>query len=191
MALFDFDGTITRKDSIIDFIFFSVGKFQAITGLVLLSPIIIGYELKVINNGRLKETIFKFFFKGWPAIKFNQIALRYSENHLPRLIRRKALQRIKWHQAQGHTVAIVSASLKNWLEHWCREHSLLLISSEIEVKDDLLTGRISDCYGSEKVARITAELDLGKYNFIYVYGDSNGDLEMLKLANKQYYRNFR
>jgi len=68
-----------------------------------------------------------------------------------------------------------------------------LISTEIEVVDDRLTGRLAceNCYGPEKVKRIHLLLSLRDYDPIYAYGDSTGDKEMLALTKHSHYKHFK
>ena len=50
IALFDFDGTITKKDTLFDFIIFAVGYKTFIIKLISLVPFLILYTLKIIPN---------------------------------------------------------------------------------------------------------------------------------------------
>ena len=55
LALFDFDGTITTDDSLIKFIRFVVGDIKTLWGMILLSPMLITYKLKLIPNYKAKQ----------------------------------------------------------------------------------------------------------------------------------------
>ncbi len=192
LALFDFDGTITRKDSWMDFLRFAVGPFKFILGAVLLSPVMTGYALGLISNTRLKEIGTKFFLNKWDFSKYRQIAFNYSRSRLPQLIREKALEKISWHKSRGHHVVVVTASFQDWLLDWCNKHQLDLISNVLETKNGYLTGRLKNenCHGAGKVKCITQQLDLSKYSYIYAYGDSSGDRAMFELAHENFYRIF-
>jgi hypothetical protein len=50
LALFDFDGTLTDRDSLPDFIIHAVGWVRYVFGLFVLSPILALYLLKLIRN---------------------------------------------------------------------------------------------------------------------------------------------
>ena len=63
IALFDFDGTITKEDSLIKFISFAVGEIKMLIGMVYLSPMLVGYKLKIIPNYKAKQYLFSYFFK--------------------------------------------------------------------------------------------------------------------------------
>jgi len=190
LALFDFDGTITKKDTLVDFIQYAVGKPKYYVGLCILSPILIAYILHIIPNFVAKEKLITYFFKTWEINKFQTVADKYALEQLDKIVRTEIMARIKWHQQQKHTVVVVSASINLWLKKWCEKYKLDLIATELEIKDAKLTGKFAtkNCYGIEKVKRIQQHYALSAYKFIYAYGDSAGDTEMLNIANKAYYK---
>lgn len=59
LALFDFDGTITTDDSLIKFIRFVVGDAKTLWGMLLLSPMLIIYKLKLISNYKAKQMMWR------------------------------------------------------------------------------------------------------------------------------------
>lgn len=103
------------------------------------------------------------------------------------------MERVRWHQNEGHDVVIVSASMAEWLQPWCDQNSIVLISTRLEVKEGRLTGRFAtkNCYGPEKANRVKAAYDLSRYDHIFAYGDSRGDRELLALADEPFYKPFR
>ncbi len=193
LALFDFDGTVTAKDSLMEFLRFSVGNVRFFLGMAALSPILLGYKTKRIPNDRAKEKVLSYFFKGWPQETFVSTATEYSLDHLPEIVRPGALDRIAWHRDRGDDVVVVSASLRCWLAPWCRRHGVDLIATELEMSEGVVTGKFAtkNCYGAEKVNRLEARYDLDRYEEIFAYGDSEGDKELLALADKSFYRPFR
>jgi len=192
LALFDFDGTITNKDSMFDFIHFAVGGVNFYCGLALLSPMLLAFKLKLLSNQSAKQTLLSYYFKDWNESLFKQVATNYSLTRIDLIIRPEALTKIKWHQQNGDAIVIVSASIECWLKAWCVKHHLGLIATRLEIKDQKLTGAFStkNCFAAEKVNRINQQFDLDRYDTIYAYGDSSGDLEMLDLADEKFYRAF-
>ena len=77
LAVFDFDGTITYKDSFLPFILHVVGFNKFCFGLFSLSPIIILYFIKIVSRKTLKERFISYFFFGMSDMISNhlQIAL--------------------------------------------------------------------------------------------------------------------
>lgn len=193
LALFDFDGTITDRDSFIDFIRYSVGDFKFSIGFTILLPILILYKFKIIPNYRAKEIVISYFFKNYRVKDFKELADRYSTTQLNRIIKDSAIERLKWHIDRGDRVIVISASIKCWLNSWIESNSIELISSELEIKDEKLTGKLSgkNCFGAEKVERVRAKVKFDEFEKIYAYGDSRGDLEMLELADRKFYRYFK
>jgi phosphatidylglycerophosphatase C len=192
LALFDFDGTLTIKDSLVDFIVFAVGKTKTVIGGIMLSPTMACYALGFMDNSKAKQKIVKYFFGGWAQPDFTKIAEEYSLKQLPKILRPNGLEKLQWHQQQGHKVVIVSASLQDWLKPWTEEIGIELIATQLEVKKGNLTGCFKDvnCHGEEKVRRIQQEYDLAQFHKIYAYGDTSGDKPMLALANHGFYKLF-
>jgi phosphatidylglycerophosphatase C len=193
IALFDFDGTVTTRDSLTDFIAYSVGYPKLLFGICSLVPIFAAYKMNVIPNDRAKEKLISYFFEGWEFTRFLQIASLYSKDRLPLLIKSEMLEKIKWHKHQDHEVVVVTASLEHYIEDWCNAQQVSLIGTQLEVRDGRVTGRLatSNCFGIEKARRIRERFSLPQYDYIYAYGDSRGDREMLDLAHEKYYREVR
>lgn len=192
LVLFDFDGTITIKDSLVDFVQYAVGKPVYYMGLLRLIPMLTGFKLRFIPNDIAKEKFIGYYFKDWDVKKFQNLASRYSLLHIDKIIRPKAIEKIRWHQQQGHKVVIISASIECWLKPWCDKNKIELISTKLEFKEEKITGKFAtrNCYGIEKVNRVQETYPLSQYEYIYAYGDSHGDKEMLSIANERYYKKF-
>jgi phosphatidylglycerophosphatase C len=193
IALFDMDGTITTRDTLFHFIHYAVGTIPFVGGFVRLSSAIVAHLSGKLSNHALKEKVLCHFFKGWQEDVLVETGRQYCRQLLPSIIKSTAIDRIHWHQHQGHDVVIVSASVNYWIEPWCQALTLPLISTRLETRDGKLTGRYAtpNCHGLEKVNRIKTDLDLSRYDYIYAYGDSRGDREMLALANESFYRFFK
>jgi phosphatidylglycerophosphatase C len=189
LALFDFDGTITRRDSFIHFIIFATGFRRFLAGLFMLSPLLIIYKCNIISNAKAKENVLNFFFRGWSVDRFRKAAYSYSREKLSLITNKTAMDRINWHKQEGHKVVVVSASFESLLKDWCSEQNIDLIGTKIEIKNGKITGRFlsTNCYGIEKVKRIKESINLPDFEYIYAYGDSKGDREMLELADEVYY----
>ena len=192
LVLFDFDGTITRKDSFIEFIKFYKGYPSFVTGFIVLSPLLLLYKIGLIKKRKAKESVLTYFFKNEPFKKFSLKSAEFSTKIIPQLLKPIAIATLKDHISKGDRVIIISASFENWLSGWCELMNLELIGTKIEVSNGLVTGKIEgrNCYGIEKVIRLKQYLDIGQFSEIFAYGDSNGDKAMLELANHRFYRYF-
>ena len=193
IVFFDFDGTITTDDSLLKFIRFVVGDRRFLLGLVVLSPMLVLYKLKLIPNYKAKQYMLSWFFKGMSKDAFLKVANEYSLVHIDKILRPKAIEKINWHKNQGHKVVVVSASIECWLRPWCEKNGLELIATKLEIKDDIVTGKLlsKNCYGVEKINRIKEIYNLKDFEYIYSYGDSSGDKQMLELAHEKFYKPFR
>jgi len=192
IAFFDFDGTITTKDTLLEFVRHSKGSFRFYLGFLLTSPWMIAYKLKIISNQKAKEKFLAFFFRNYPLTKFHDLCTSFAQEAIPQLIRPKALAEIQRLQQAGTEVVIVSASPENWIRPWSEQAGLQLLSTRLTVKDEKLTGRITgrNCHGEEKVRRIKEAYRLSDYDEVYAYGDTKGDLPMLRMANISFYKPF-
>jgi len=193
LALFDFDGTITTKDTLIEFIKYARGLSSYYIGMVILSPMLLKYSLGILPNHIAKERMIAYFFRGYSESDFKDIASRYAKNQIDKIIRPEAIEKIKWHQTRGDRVVIVSASIKCWIEGWSDRYGIELLSTQLKFVDGKFIGKFEtkNCYGVEKVNRIKDRYNLGNFDYIYAYGDSSGDKEMLSLANESSYKPFR
>lgn len=193
LAIFDFDGTITDRDSFLDLIFFCHGRFKTFLGLILNSPWLVMMVLHLSSREKTKEKVFAHFFKGWREERFEQMAQAYVLNRLPQIVRPKAKERYKWHKREGHRVVIVSASFENYLKFWTKPEGMELIATIAEVKGGTMTGNFltRNCYGQEKVLRLKKDFILENFEKIYAYGDSRGDLPLKSIAHEFHYKPFR
>jgi phosphatidylglycerophosphatase C len=193
IAFFDFDGTITTKDTLLQVIKYQKGNAAFFAGFLINLPFLAAFKLKLITNQKAKEIILKHFFGGTDIAAFQDACDTFAINVLPNFVRPGAIAEIKKLQAQGFEVVVVSASAENWIKKWSDGIGVKLIASQLEVVNNQLTGKIKklNCNGVEKVRRIKSAYDLSLYDGIYAYGDSNGDKPMLALANKAFYKPFR
>lgn len=192
LALFDFDGTVTTRDSFLLFIRYAVGEQKFILGTTVLSTKILLYKLGNYPNYRLKQDFLTYFFCGWEEKVFNDTAHRFSAEKIPGILRPAAIQCIRKHQEQGDQVVIVSASPENTLSSWCRTAGIALLATRLEVFHGQITGKLhgKNCWGEEKVVRVKKEYNTDMFNEVYAYGDSAGDKAMLTLADKSFYKFF-
>ncbi len=193
LALFDFDGTITRKDSFASFLRFLKGDLAFAWYLFLSAPHLLGWKLSMVSAKRAKERLFQFYFKDVSILEMQKCCEDYLP-HLEKLVNPMAAERLKWHQDRGDRVVIVSASCEEWLELWCEKMDVELIATKLErsAKENVYTGKISgaNCNGQEKVNRIRQLLKPDQYKQVFAYGNSKGDLPMLELATEKHYRYF-
>lgn len=193
IVFFDFDGTITRKDTFLEFIKFYRGSYKFYKGFLINSPFLIAYKLGLIPNYKAKQRILRYFFKGELLDRFQASCDDFATHYLPKLVRPGALSEIERLKRENIEVVIVSASAANWITKWSTALGLSLIATKLEARDNRITGNIDgqNCYGAEKVNRIKELFKLDGYKAIHAYGDSKGDREMFKIAHKSFFKPFR
>ena len=193
IAFFDFDGTITTKDTMLEFIRYYKGELSFYAGALITSPFIFAYKAGLIKKIVAKQKFLGFYFKGVPIEDFESKCKAFSTEKLPALIRPKALEEIDKLQNAGVRVVIVSASAENWIKYWAAERNIEVMGTRLAIADNKIAGTFDgeNCYGNEKVCRIKERFDLTQFTEIFSYGDSMGDKEMLQLANHAFYKPFR
>ena len=213
--IFDFDGTLTKSDSLIGFIRHARGSLSLIAGLLHFSPWLVLMKFHLVSNGKVKQSFFSHFFQGESLAAFDAYCRSFAEQEC-HILRPKGMERMVKVLLAGARVMVVSASIDNWVEPFIRSEldrraaayedagagrdadllrrpRLRIIGTKVEVRSGRLTGRFvtKNCYGQEKVNRIEEVLPRrGEYE-INAYGDSRGDKEMLEYADKGYYKPFR
>jgi phosphatidylglycerophosphatase C len=209
IAFFDFDGTITTKDTLLEFIKFSKGHLRYYLGFILNSPWLVAYKLKIISNKAAKQRILSWFFQNAPLAGFQADCDRFAEEVMPGLIRPKAIAEIRDLREKGFSIVIVSASPEHWLRKWTEQEQAGLLATRLETRptgasktgkaettpatDAQFTGKIMgrNCHGPEKVRRIREAYVLTDYDEIFAYGDTSGDRPMLELAHHSFFKPFR
>lgn len=193
LVLFDFDGTITTRDTLAEIMIHYRGKLKYQSGLIALSPIMVLYLLKLIPNWKAKQYMLSWFLKGEDVTEFNDRCRAFTNKVLPGLIRPGASKMLNHYKSTGATVAVVTASAENWVKPWCDQNQLICLATKLEIKANKITGKIQgkNCHGPEKVFRINEKFLVSEFDEIIAYGDSTGDKEMLNLAHQQFYKPFR
>lgn len=188
IAAFDFDGTLTRKDSFIAFAIHAKGILRLLAASILVSPWLVAWKLHLYSGGQAKERLFRKLFKDMSVEKFQ----KYGYSFVPHIIKMEnaaLVERLKWHQRQGHSVYIVSASVPDWIEAWAAMYGITrdhIIGTEIEKDDsEAVTGYFStpNCNGKEKVHRLKQVIDDLDSHILYAYGNSSGDKPLLSISD--------
>ena len=190
LVLFDFDGTLTAKDSFISFLRATNSTLKFFSGFILLSPVLVLYKLGLMPNWKAKKKVIRFFYRGMKTGEFFSLCKIFSEKNIPALVKDNAMKKLSEHLAAQHQVVIVTASLEPYVEGWCKKTGIDLIATRLEMREGKITGNYSgkNCYGKEKANRIREKYSLESFDKIIAYGDSEGDKEMMELAHEKYFR---
>ena len=193
LALFDFDGTITSKDSITLFYktLYNSSIVFVYRHLLLCLPQYVSYRFKLTDYLPLKRRRLKVHVGGLTENNFNRKLLEFQHEHLPSIIKDSALDRLSWHKAQGHEIWVVSASYDFLLLEWCKQMNVGLIVNITARNQHTCIFQGEDCNFNNKVNQIRKKVNLNDYNIVYAYGDSDGDMPLLSLAHKPYLNYFK
>jgi phosphatidylglycerophosphatase C len=193
LILFDFDGTITNRDTLFSFTRISTGYIRYVPGVLILSPILALHKVGLLSSQKTKEIFLSFFFKGLNQNEFQNKCNEFCDRLLPKLVRKDAYQAIQTYRNSGDRIVIVSASPENWIIPWANREKIHVIGTKLSFIDKKFTGKINgiNCNGAEKVRRIRIEFNLDEFSGVIAYGDSIGDNEMLQLAQEKFYKFFK
>lgn len=194
---FDFDGTLTTCDTLLEFIKYAKGRGRFLMVFLMYSPLLVMMKLHLYPNWKAKQQIFAHLFAGMRIEKFDALCRGFAEES-QHLLRPKGITLMHEALVAGAQVFIVSASIDNWVRPFFDIRNLKdvqVLGTQIEVEDGKLTGRFksNNCYGKEKVHRIAEVLksfERSEYE-IEAFGDSRGDKEMLAFADKGHFKPFR
>lgn len=188
IAVFDFDGTLTKKDSVIEFAKHCVGKQRLFGGMMKSLPWILAWKFRILDGGKAKLHLFSSLYKGMEYSAFRRRCNDFISN-VEEFQREDVVDKLHRHLQAGHRVFIVSASIREWILPWAMNQGVKetnVIGTGMEVDTEgIITGRFStpNCKGVEKVRRLKSVVtDLEEYE-VYAYGDSAGDLQMLAIAD--------
>ena len=194
---FDFDGTLTTSDTLLEFIKYAKGRGRFLMVFLMYSPLLVMMKLHLYPNWKAKQQIFAHLFAGMRIEKFDALCRGFAEES-QHLLRPKGITLMHEALVAGAQVFIVSASIDNWVRPFFDIRNLKgvqVLGTQIEVEDGKLTGNFksNNCYGKEKVHRIAEVLksfERSEYE-IEAFGDSRGDKEMLAFADKGHFKPFR
>ena len=191
VAAFDFDGTLTRRDTLIPFLAGACGRRAVADAVAHVTPV-----AARARAGRLadhphprdaaKEALLAPLLGGRSAAWLAQVGADFAR---PLTARRRPdmVDQQRWHQDQGHEVVIVSASLLAYLEPFAADLGIdhVIAVGFDEDADGRLTGRLTgpNVRGPEKAVRLRAWLGPDAPACLWAYGNSSGDTELLAMAD--------
>jgi phosphatidylglycerophosphatase C len=185
LAVFDFDGTLTRRDSLIGFLRRLRGTSALAQTLLLSTRPIVRAARNDTERDAAKAAVVGRLLRGQTTDHVAAVGSAYAQHLAEHALRADARERIESHRSRGHRLAIVSASLEPYLAPLAAilgiDH---LACTRVEERGGVLTGRLlgANCRRAEKAARLREILDPREYE-VWAYGDSRGDLELLALAD--------
>jgi phosphatidylglycerophosphatase C len=195
--VFDFDGTITNKDSLTQFFRLSTSSYGFFIKYYLLScPFLLLYYFGKYKSLDLKILRFKLFFSGFSPGEFHQYKDEFSQIHLPKLIRLEAFDNIiKLRKETCNDVVVVSGSFDIIIGQWCSDNNITYITNELKYTTannvlTILANKELDCIYQKKVELLARKYHLFGFDEIISYGDSEGDFFLYAISDEFYHRPF-
>ncbi|MBI2262530.1 MAG: HAD-IB family hydrolase [Caulobacterales bacterium] len=192
IVAFDFDGTLTIRDSFTEFLRWRAGAGGWALGLVRMAPALATYA-RDRDRGRIKAASVREFLKGVPRAQLEQDADAFAGQVWPGFMRYDALAVWKEWGAKGAHRVIVTASPETTVAPFARRlgAEALLGTPLVFDGDDRVTGAFAspNCRGEEKVRRLRAVYG-EDVRLAAAYGDTSGDTEMLAIADAPGFRVF-
>ena len=196
IAAFDFDGTLTQRDTLMPFLRRGLGGPRFFAALLVCSPWLVAFALRLIPNHVAKQKLLSLTLKNRTTAEMDGWTSRWLAHDFPGQQQLWTMARLAEHQQAGHCCVMVSASPDIYLKRVAKQMGFdALLCTNMAVVDGRLTGQMQtpNCYGEQKVVRLQAwvtERFGSSSNAVidYAYGDTAGDQPMLKLATRAFYR---
>ena len=186
VAVFDFDGTLTTKDTLLEFIKYTHGKLAFLIGFAIHSPLLVLMKLHLYPNWKAKQKVFAHFYKGMEFDKFVSYGERFAD-YVEGIRKETTINRFNELSHESADVYVISASIDEWVRPFCSRLGVTdVLGTKVEVRDGKLTGMFltKNCYGQEKVNRLLEVEPSREEYYLYAFGDSRGDKEILEFADE-------
>lgn len=188
---FDFDGTLTYKDTMFLYLkFYNASKFRI--QFIKHIPLFTLLKLNLLDAEKVKKSFISSILKGQNKSKIEKKTQEFFDQYYPEIFRENALDFIKNIDYSQTDCYIVSASLDIWVKPFAEKFKMNLIATKAEFKNEVFTGNFvgKNCNGPEKVIRIKEEISDKKYDKTIAFGDTSGDQQMLDWANEGQFKFF-
>lgn len=189
VVAFDFDGTLTRHDSVVPFLRRLIGTRRLVVGLSSRAHRLIPSAVRR-DRDALKALATHVAFRARSIADVERHASDHAAALLADGLRDDTVARLRWHRDAGHRVVIASASYEPYVAVVGRELGVdAVLATRLEVVDGVCTGRLEgpNCRGAQKVHRLRAWMESQPLDragvVVWAYGDSAGDRELLGAAD--------
>lgn len=192
LVAFDFDGTLTVRDSYTAFLTWRAGPLGTLTGAVRLIPATLAW-LFHRDRGRIKAAATRVFLAGSTRERLEADAKAFAGHVSRRLLRPDAVIAWKRWRKEDVRLVIVTASPEFVVAPFARglgADGVVGTELAFDTEGRATGGFVGlNCRGPEKVVRIRATFG-DDVEIRAAYGDTSGDTEMLAAAQEPYYRVF-
>lgn len=195
VAAFDFDGTISRRDTLLRFLAKAAGPSRFTATCARLGLLGARRRIPLGDRDRTKEHMIELLLTGRRESDLRALGERYARDLLTGdRLRPEMIERVHEHRRVGHLTVIVSASLVYYLDPIAESLSIDgVIGVEPEVAAGTLTGRLArpNVRADEKAVRLAEWLGLVADGpdrpRLHAYGNSSGDHALLEMADVRWW----
>ena len=118
LVLVDFDKTLYKKDSLIEFTKFYKGNYYFFIGLIRLFPVLFKWKLGLNSSEITKQKFITYFFKDEDYDQFLEKGKTFSNKNISKNLNPSIWKKIKNHQENNAEIYIVTASFSEWIIDW-------------------------------------------------------------------------
>lgn len=189
-ALYDFDGTITTKDTTM-LLLAALLKLRPWRFIGLIWPLLkMIVSSDSVSKQRYKNKAIGFLIKDLSDLRLS-VALIEFTNKVKFLYRPSVLSSIDQAIGDGCTVLVVTASPSFAIKDCLSDIPVIVLGTEFEIEGSFYTGRLKgeNCYGIEKVKRINEwatsnEITLSVKS---AWSDHFSDFDMVSLSARRFW----
>ncbi len=195
LALFDFDGTLTTGlPSRLLFLNYLAGLPKMLSSLM--SSIAYSSRKQSGECVSWHHYLDALILKGRDRQELNEQAMQFIEQVLIKKLRKEAIERLNFHQQQGHRCILISGAWDIYLEPLAKQYEfqqVICTELEFDATSNKSTGRMRNnyCTGQQKVAEFKKRYAARENYELYAYGDSVHDMALLNYADHAFYRCFK
>lgn len=192
IAIFDFDGTLTRRDTLLPWLIQMQSECRLLYHLPYYLYQYACYRLSGDAADRYKERIIGSVVKGWSYDEGVRRSCRFAKQ-IDKMCRPEAIEALHRHQAAGDQTILLTASTDLAVSHWAHQMGFdLVLATEMELCEGYYTGRFAtpNCKGEEKVHRLDQAIPEWRTRKTYGYGNGKSDRAFLSLCTERYYGTF-
>lgn len=195
VAAFDFDGTVSRRDTLVPFVAAVAGRRRSIGAGVGALAVGLRRQLNLGDRDEVKAWMVKRLLAGTPQRELEREGGIYATRLIDNGLRPEVVEQIRRHVAAGHHTLFVSASLVYYLDPIARHFNMDgVIAVEPDVRDGVLTGemRHPNVRAEQKAIRLREALGLAPEGplagvELWAYGNSSGDHALLAAADHAFW----
>jgi len=183
-VIFDLDGTITKRDTYLPFLFLCLREFGLRNWTILLLPCyVLLYWAGSMPNSALKSAFLNAILSGISVRQLEAVSDRFISVLLRSNMNKESVGRLSMHLREGHRVILATASLDVYVRPLAERLGISeVVCTSAETKNGVITGRImgANCHGIEKVRRLEERLGSAELREAVFYTDHHSDLPLLE-----------